>query len=43
MIERARMYSISCHRPERLLRLTWLAGSEGLTARDFKETLEEQG
>ncbi len=40
MIEGAPMYSISYHKPERLVRLTWLAGSDGMTDQDFKETLE---
>lgn len=34
------MYSISCHKPETFVRLTWLAGTEGMTDEDFKETLE---
>ena len=34
------MYSISYHQPERLVRLTWLAGTVGMTDQDFKETLE---
>ena len=34
------MYAISYHKPERLARLTWLAGTEGMTDQDFKETLE---
>jgi len=36
----APMYSISYHKPERLVRLTWLAGTAGMTDQDFKETLE---
>ena len=40
MIKGAPMYSISYHKPERLVRLTWLAGTEGMTDQDFKETLE---
>ena len=34
------MYSITWHKPEKLLRLTWLAGTEGMTDEDFRETLE---
>ena len=34
------MYSISFHKPERFVRLTWLAGTEGMTDQDFKEVLE---
>ena len=34
------MYSISYHKPEKLVRLTWLAGTAGMTDQDFKETLE---
>ena len=34
------MYAISYHKPEQLARLTWLAGTEGMTDRDFQETLE---
>ena len=40
MIHSAPMYSISYHRPEKLVRLTWLAGTAGMTDQDFKETLE---
>ena len=40
MIKGAPMYSISYHKLERLVRLTWLAGTEGMTDQDFKETLE---
>ncbi len=40
MIKGAPMYSISYHKPERLVRLTWQAGTEGMTDQDFKETLE---
>ena len=40
MIDRAPMYSITYHKPERLVRLTWLAGTAGMTDQDFKETLE---
>ena len=40
MIKGAPMYSISYNKPERLVRLTWLAGTEGMTDQDFKETLE---
>ena len=34
------MYSIIYHKPERLVRLKWLAGTAGMTDEDFKETLE---
>ncbi len=34
------MYSITYHKPERLARLTWLSGTEGMTDEDFRETLE---
>lgn len=37
------LYSISWHRSEKLIRLTWLtwlAGTEGMTDEDFRETLE---
>jgi hypothetical protein len=34
------MYSITYHKPESLARLTWLAGTEGMTDEDFRETLE---
>ena len=34
------MYSISWHKPARLMRLTWLSGTEGMTDEDFRETLE---
>ena len=34
------MYSISYHKPEQLVRLTWLAGTAGMTDEDFRETLE---
>jgi hypothetical protein len=40
MIDRAPMYSITYHKPERLVRLTWLAGTAGMSDQDFKETLE---
>ena len=40
MIDAAPMYSISYHKPDRLVRLTWLAGTQGMTDQDFKETLE---
>lgn len=40
MIDSAPMYSINYHKPERLARLTWLAGTQGITDQDFKETLE---
>ena len=34
------MYSIIYHKPERLVRLKWLAGTAAMTDEDFKETLE---
>ena len=34
------MYSITYYKPEQLVRLTWLAGTVGMTDQDFKETLE---
>lgn len=34
------MYSISYNKPEGLVWLTWLAGTEGMTDEDFKATLE---
>ena len=40
MINSAPMYSISYHKPEKFVRLTWLAGTTGMTDQDFKETLE---
>lgn len=40
MIEHASMYSMTYHKPQRLVRLTWLAGTAGMTDQDFKETLE---
>lgn len=40
MIEHAPMYSMTYHKPQRLVRLTWLAGTAGMTDQDFKETLE---
>ena len=33
------MYSISYQKPENLVRLTWLDGTEGMTDEDFKQTL----
>jgi hypothetical protein len=33
-------YSITYHKLERFVRLTWLAGTAGMTDQDFKETLE---
>lgn len=40
MTDRAPMYSMTYHKPERLVRLTWLAGTAGMTDQDFKETVE---
>ena len=34
------MYSMSYHKREKFLRLTWLPGTEGMTDQDFKEALE---
>jgi hypothetical protein len=34
------MYSLTWHKSEKLLRLTWLEGTEGMTDEDFRETLE---
>jgi len=34
------MYSITWHKPEKLLRLIWLEGTEGMTDDDFREVLE---
>src|SRR5258708_3005627 len=40
MIDGAAMYSITYYKPERLVRLTWHAGTLGMTDQDFRETLE---
>ena len=40
MLNDAPMYSISYHKRERLVRLTWLSGTAGMTDQDFKGTLE---
>jgi len=40
MMDSTAMYSISYHKPEKLVRLTWLAGTAGMTDQDFKETFE---
>jgi hypothetical protein len=40
MVHSKPMYSISYHKPERFARLTWLAGTEGMSDQDFKEVLE---
>jgi hypothetical protein len=40
MVHSKPMYSISYHKPEKFARLTWLAGTEGMTDKDFKEVLE---
>ena len=40
MTDRAPIYSMTYHKPERLVRLTWLAGTAGMTDQDFKETVE---
>jgi hypothetical protein len=34
------MYSITWHKSEKLLRLTWLEGTEGMTDEDFRDVLE---
>jgi hypothetical protein len=34
------MYSITWHKSERLFRLTWLDGTEGMTDDDFRDVLE---
>ena len=34
------MYSLSYHKRDKFLRLTWLSGTEGMTDQDFKESLE---
>ncbi len=40
MLQSQPLYSISYHKPEKLVRLTWLPGTEGMTDQDFKEVLE---
>jgi hypothetical protein len=40
MMDSAAMYSITYHKPEKLVRLTWLAGTAGMTDQDFKQTIE---
>jgi hypothetical protein len=40
MLKSQPMYSISYHKPEKLVWLIWLAGTESMTDQDFKETLE---
>ena len=39
MIKNA-MYSITYHKPEKFVCLTWLPGTAGMTDADFKEALE---
>jgi hypothetical protein len=39
-MDSAAMYSITYNKSEKLVRLTWLAGTVGMTDQDFKETLE---
>ena len=34
------LYAITWHKPTKLLRLTWLAGTKEMTDEDFRETLE---
>src|SRR6266508_4989783 len=34
------LYSIHWHKPEALLRLTWLAGTQVMDDEDFRDTLE---
>ena len=36
----APMYAITYHKPEKYVRLTWLAGTTGMTDEDFREALE---
>ena len=40
MIQSKPMYAITYHKPEKLVRLAWLPGTEGMTDQDFKEVLE---
>lgn len=40
MIKSKAMYSISYHKPEKFVRLTWLTGTAGMTDQDFREVLE---
>ena len=40
MADATSMYSITYSKPDRLVRLTWLAGTNGMTDTDFRETLE---
>lgn len=40
MVNDAPIYSITYYKPQRLVRLTWLPGTAGMTDQDFKETLE---
>jgi hypothetical protein len=40
MVHSKPMYSISYHKPERFVRLTWFEGTEGMTDQDFKQVLE---
>ena len=40
MIKSTAMYSISYHKPEKFVRLTWLSGTAGMTDQDFREVLE---
>jgi hypothetical protein len=40
MLESQPLYSIIYYKPKKLVRLTWLAGTEGMTDQDFKEVLE---
>ena len=40
MLNSTAMYTISYHKPEKLVRLTWLGGTQGMTDQDFRETLE---
>jgi hypothetical protein len=34
------MYAITWHKAEKLLRLTWLEGTDGMTDEDFRDVLE---
>jgi hypothetical protein len=40
MMDSAAMYSLSYHKLEKLVRLTWLPGTAGMTDQDFREALE---
>lgn len=40
MLDDSSLYSISYHKPQRLVRLVWLAGTAQMTDQDFKASLE---